>query len=96
MGPIETCLTDAKNNIVIYGWRQNESGNRDVGFCSVGAFPCTPDGTYNPNFRARQLFKEANNLPEGMVAWNDTLGRTKQEVLDGFDRAIALAKERKV
>jgi hypothetical protein len=41
----------------------------------------------------RQLHEYTNAL-ETVITWNDTPGRTQAEVLDAFDAAIRLAKER--
>lgn len=45
---------------------------------------------------AVSLFREAAGIPLGwsLSSWNDHPSRTKQEVLDAFDRMAVLAKER--
>lgn len=55
-----------------------------VSFCAVGA--CVRSGVSCGHLKKL--------LGVDTTSWNDTPGRTKEEVLDLFDRAIALAESK--
>lgn len=88
-------LIVAKKAIEKYGWTRLNFGNEAVGYCMRGAlrraYPI--DDLATP---AYALLKEVTGVGRfGFVStWNDELGRTKEEVLAAFEKAIALAEER--
>lgn len=55
-------------------------------FCSVGALLAVETSNQNLTTIAENL------LNKDVVTWNDTPGRTKEEILKGFDLAIQRAK----
>jgi len=62
----------------------------DVKFCVVGALSQVQNTQCEANIH--HIFCEANNLGTWtIIQWNDADGRTKEEVLTAFDRAIAVA-----
>lgn len=93
-------LVAARNLLEREGWVQRR-GVTENGRCAVGATGCvaglTPESCPVGAFDA---FREANNAlavvlrergeSARVVDWNDTPGRTKEEVLALFARAIAL------
>ncbi len=59
-------------------------------WCSVGAVSAvTPSGVYSTPYLAK--LREILDVPTiaDIIQWNDDSFRTKEEVLDLFDRAIA-------
>ena len=68
-------------------------------FCSVGALRYVnggDSGGYTPALRwldAAGSDNVVNTLTTSLSVWNDALGRTHDEVVARFDRAIELAKE---
>ena len=40
-----------------------------------------------------RLFKEANNINDSIIQWNDAPERTWTEIKEAFEKAIKLAKE---
>jgi hypothetical protein len=98
-------LKDAKQLIVDKGWAQKRSWNyadnaEKILFCTIGAMgvanwdEVTNQSRYGINAvgAACKIFSKANNL-EYIAAWNDTPGRTVEEVLIAFDKAIALSEQ---
>lgn len=71
-------------------------------FCSLGAIDavCRLDFAFMVDEYARNAYAQLRRAacgdegtwPGGLSNWNDTPGRTKAEVLDAFDRAIAAAE----
>lgn len=65
-----------------------------VEWCAVGALTlvATPSGCIGFT-AARDLLAEAAGV-DSIIDWNNTIGRTQPEVLEVWDRAIALGLER--
>lgn len=70
-----------------YGWIQYSSGSREQGFCITGALYASVPQLYRENL-VTPAFLEFNNWlsevegkPFSVPGWNDTTGRTKEEVL---------------
>lgn len=61
----------------------SENSTYAKSFCAVGACLAAKTSSYYLD----------RLISQDVVAWNDTPGRTKEEVLDIFDRAIALAEK---
>ena len=59
------------------------------GYCATGAVLLGPE----PLFLKNQAMEYLNDVKPGVTSWNDSTGRKKKEVLDLYDKAIALAKE---
>jgi len=90
-------LRRAKQNIIDKGWRQGSRwiGNipQRPGCCAFDAFELFNTQIGNANGAIAKLV-EAMGVPginDGIV-WNDTPGRTVDEVLAVYDKAIALAE----
>ena len=80
-----------------HGWCQGEFVNKKGACCMAGARNAVtignPQGTHSPYLKdgaTRELaLREAVNnelFDTWTVPWNDTPGRTKEEVLEVFDR----------
>lgn len=101
-----TLLKAAKQLIVEHSWGQKRSWsfapntNEKINFCIIGAIGTANWDESTNRFRyginavvaACKVFHKANNI-EYLAAWNDTPGRTKEEVLTALDGAIALAEQ---
>jgi len=97
-------LAEARRLISEVGWTQDAMAraagllidpmapNADC-FCSVGAIKRasgdTSDSAIGHHGAWEALSRTTNS--ESVMEWNDTPGRTKEEVLAAFDRAIAKA-----
>jgi hypothetical protein len=93
-------LTRAKAELLRVGWCQHESTAKDGRRCGISAIDFGVAGSKDSvddiaHIEAIRLFRVANQLPVycGIAEWNDVYGRTFDEVLEAFDRAIALACE---
>ena len=95
-------LTRAQTVTCIYGWRQNEAGNKRDGYCAEGALDEAAGELWGPSLRTEDFpgggeayYRSLRTLgalaqDEGFVSiagWNDHPGRTKHEVLTLFARA---------
>lgn len=88
-------LTRAREMVDACWYRDHRQGGVIVGNCPYtaiySAYHAQGDEPPHP---AEKLFRNAigvHNAPE-IWRWNDAPGRTKDEVLAAFDRAIDLAK----
>lgn len=80
-----------------YGRKIGGSTRRAVCFCAIGALNSSGGGRAAKDALARALPVGAC-VPYGrseasVIEWNDAPGRTHAEVMDAFDRAIALAEQ---
>lgn len=86
-------LIEAKNLINISGWKQGEYGDEDQGFCTVGALVhADKDGDFDTYVSAAKALKQAlkdSGYITDVAAWNDAATRTKDQVLDIFDKAVS-------
>ena len=92
--PVRDVLIKAKTLIEQRGWCQKEQISMTGAYCIVGAiryhkfFPeLFLDSFLHHDASVR--FWKANGLFCPVTQWNDDIHRTKQEVLDAFDKAIA-------
>lgn len=93
-------LRKAKAEIERRGWCQGELVRFDAAsnkqqVCAEGAINCARNGMPdddNGTWPILHLFSRAIG-GELTWSWNDAEGRTLPEVLDAFDRAIALASQ---
>ena len=98
--PVSTAevLREAKTLIMRDGWIQGRMYDAMHGHCMHGALTRACEairstrnirpGAPLPSIDAVFALQEA--ILEPVAAWNDRPGRTVREVLDAFDRAIAL------
>lgn len=95
---LKDVLKAAKRLIKIGGWCQSTSmlktEDGKCKYCTAYAIHTaakklteTPEACKVATAKAQALFSKANNL-HGIVSWNDTIGRTKREVLLAFDNAL--------
>lgn len=77
---IKKALLLAINRIEENGWTQGAAHN-EKGYCLYGALQC--DNEYELKIRNEAFFLVCNKLGKDVspVGWNDTPGRTKEEVL---------------
>lgn len=86
-----TILKTAREHIQKYGWTQGEYG-RLTGPCCIAGSVFVTHPTMSLNLNKPFVFLQKAIGADSIPAWNDTSGRTVEEVLAVFDRAIALAE----
>lgn len=95
-------LIDAKALIQKHGWIQGSYGNSYIGYCASGAIcsvaqaagwaaaaEAAPVARAAASAVARAAGPAAARAELDIVEYNDAQGRTKEEVLAVFDKAIA-------
>ena len=98
MNQLTTDLRAARAYLVEHGWCQNESMNDKGQVCIDGAMQYSIGDTCSDVTGARYAATadsvyHALNYVGGYINWNDQEGRTQDEVLALFDRAIAAAEQ---
>lgn len=89
--PLDDSQLDEVTKLLIEGRERIEQGwcqyatRKDGAVCMVGAIYTTVDNTYCDAVRRLQRVIDMVDI----VVWNDAPGRTQDEVLDAFDKAIA-------
>ena len=73
-----------------YGWIQDEYGDSECGYCSLGAIAAI-GLTYAESLEASSCLLAATGAAS-VDGWNDTPGRTFEEVEAAFLRAIEIAE----
>lgn len=81
-------LSGAKELLVNRGWIQGNFAS-ECGYCAIGAINRSVAGDTGPAFRALANAAGIGCSWAEIGAWNDADERTKADVLDAFDRAIA-------
>lgn len=84
-------LREARGLIAKHGWCRNVYKNAFGEMCAAGAIRCA-SGDSKVKFEARGFLCAAIN-GASITQWNDRPRRTKEQVLEAFDRAIARAAE---
>ncbi len=98
VSPAVKLLTEARGLIENNGWCQGALWNNSGEYCIYGALFHVHCGS--PHGNVTSILAEARTslclaskaqpaTPSGLVKWNNTPGRTKEEVLAAFDKAIA-------
>jgi hypothetical protein len=87
LNPTVAHLLRAKRCIEEHGWNQGGYESADGRVCALGALLKTGWGVG----KARMFLLRV--VDAVIYDWNDTPGRTIEEVYDALDRAIALAME---
>lgn len=91
----KSILTEARRLIAEVGWCQGQYRHYDsdgpsrmpIAYCAVGAISsATPFGSHDVG--AYELLR--STVGE-ITIWNDEQGRTKEQVLEAFDKAIERA-----
>lgn len=80
---VHETLCKARNLIDRHGWCQHSFARGGM-YCTLGAIKAVAKLDY----QCREVLLSVLKV-ESVANWNDAPGRTKQEVLDAFDRAIA-------
>lgn len=63
-----------------YGWIQGAMGNRDIGYCLMGAMYAAAKRNSDEFYR---IFKKLNRkVAKAPLDWNDNPKRTKEEVIN--------------
>ena len=90
--PAIAILRKAKNILEVRGWCQDQFCDWETGsYCMIGAL-CRAHAMANGS---GSLYEDVEDRLMGAIhsndipMWNDIQGRTKEEVLAAFDRAIA-------
>lgn len=83
MSDVKKILADAAALIRENGWVQEKYGSLGEGYCLVGAVIAASGGTGRYHVAYRVLTDEVENP----LTWNDTKGRTQEEVLELLGRA---------
>ena len=83
-------LTRAKDALLKHGWCQGEERNARGELCIVGALKLSARNTVEL-CDAMGCFALALRVG-GISDWNDDPERTPEDILSGFDRAIAFAQ----
>jgi hypothetical protein len=84
-------LRDARALLVIKGWIQGGHGDDIRGYCASGAIMAAMGQRHGGDSRECQVCIVCDIVSTPLVPlarWNDAFGRTKQEVLAAFDKAI--------
>ena len=92
-------LVAARAELVIHGWTQGLFEAEDGAPCMLGALRkadgCNPSLVHRSREAERAYFLLCDAVGDRWPAdFNDDDDRTLAEVLDAYDRAITLAKER--
>jgi len=76
-------LNDAADLIEKYGWHQFDFGDETVGYCVLGAIrKAVPLDRVRYARRVLDAYAEIDaRVKQDAAVWNDTPGRTKEEVL---------------
>lgn len=81
-------LRAARAYLVEHGWCQGR-GRDDAGrVCAIGAFNAVIAPIPGNGGRVRAVAAALSMLSEGILTWNDAPGRTVDDVLALYDRAI--------
>ena len=80
-------LKQARQNIVEYGWIQGQY-RTDEGYCALGAIEDVPVGDQTRLGAIGALLNQVPVTFGGVAIYNDAEGRTKEDILGLFDRAI--------
>lgn len=95
-------LEQAKIKIIDFGWVQGAFYREGEGFCAIGAMSRTISGNYeeysamdslNNDSYAKAVECMTYSTGGNIIGYNDLEGRTKEEILAAFDRAIECAGE---
>lgn len=84
-------LRKARTRIALYGWTQGMNQDELGRTCVEGALLSTGHPGAEQRWAAYCLVHALGD--RNVIGWNDAPGRTKEEVLALFDRAIALAEQ---
>lgn len=84
-------LEEAKHLLNTCGWRQHEYGNCDIGFCLYGAVDqATGRQDITHLTQVERVLEQTvyKYFDSSVITFNDTEGRTKQDIITLIDLAI--------
>lgn len=88
MSEVKEALIKARALIKDHGWVQNQPGSHRDGFCMIGALAeICPMRQPDVFFEAVDALRDTTGYMH-VTSFNDAEGRTKEEVIQAFDRAI--------
>lgn len=95
-------LKKARKCIAQYGWRRGEYGNREEGFCMLGALAEVSECGYleamcGPAYAALSRYLEITTKRVGFTGiayYNDNLAQSETDVMEAFNGAAAMARLR--
>lgn len=85
--PWQQILLKAADILETHGWCQKSFGDYHHGFCAIGAIravtaqPWDKVGITDPDGRRAAMKLYRNIRGQTIALWNDTYGRTKEEVI---------------
>lgn len=79
-------LKDARDLIEKHGWVQYKMGSRGEGYCVVGAIVAVTSSNQEAVMTFEALGRAADEY--SVAQWNDIPGRTREQVLGLFDKAL--------
>ena len=87
-------LVQGRQRLTEYGWCQKRLQDLSGRCCALGSMLSTGELTTKEELRAyrnaeRALIEAAGEGWFSVVDWNDVPGRTFEEIIAGFDKAIA-------
>ena len=84
MSSVSEVLEQAAELIRRHGWVQRKYGTTGEGYCIIGAIIAVPK--HESGYPAIEALREELG-GQSVMLWNDTEGRTKEEVLELLERA---------
>jgi hypothetical protein len=84
-------LIRGKQKILERGWCQHMSIAPDGRCCMIGALALAAERFDGADYPARRVLENVIGPVWSIPSFNDAPGRTKEEVLEVFDKAITLA-----
>ena len=86
-------LQKARQKIIDHGWKQFSVGTYDGPTCAMGAiyWQIEKDQELLSRREAYSFVRQTIDIDGDIGVWNDTLNRTKEQVLQMFDEAISMA-----
>jgi hypothetical protein len=94
--PVE--VLKAARERILQGWCPDAGSDDHGGVCALIAITRSADWTHNDflcgmaDETMGYMRRSISRTDGDIIAWNDTKGRTKEEVVAAFDRAIELAR----
>lgn len=88
--PCSDILNEAADLIEKFGWIQGNYGAEECGYCALGAILAVDfDDDYSIHSFNNYIQDNHPDMNLGAVEWNDTPGRTKEEVISTLRKAAA-------
>lgn len=88
-------VLEKSRKLILEGWCQGDLSRYKYGetqYCSIGAVNDTASMDRSKGEWAGAIYYLSISMGNSITGFNDSPGRTKEEVLAAFDKAIELAK----